>query len=229
MLLMLSSSLLSADTRWKNAVSIYEHNQDWMPRSMVILTEELNNEGEVQSWELQRLAVFKNRDGEVESRILSAQKNGEDVTEERRKNPDSGNPMAGAPEDEESDFSSFQKSPFDPEEQADVSYRRTGKSRWIDGERSYEYSFEHLHEKDRKTFGSAWLGDNSGAPKLVAISMDPLPTFVHHLEAKLYYSFDTEEGWYMKKMTFEGRGGFLFIRKNIRSTITFSDYVRMQS
>jgi hypothetical protein len=226
-MLLISASFLPADARWNRAVSIYAKNQDWLPRSMVILTEELNNEDEVQSWELQRLAVFKNSDGEMDSRILSAEKNGEDVTEERRKNPQSGNPMAGAPENEDSDFSSFQKSPFDPEEQPGVSYRRTGKSRWIDGRRTYEYSFEHLHEKDRKTFGSAWLADDSGAPILVAISMEPLPTFVHHLEAKLYYRFDADAEWYMKKMSFEGRGGFLFIRKNIRSTITFSDYIRM--
>jgi hypothetical protein len=71
--------------------------------------------------------------------------------------------------------------------------------------------------------GSAWVDETEREVLSIGFSLSKNPTFVDHVEIKIVFGLPTELGRAPSKLSFDGRGGFLFIRKHYRGTATLSD------
>jgi len=71
--------------------------------------------------------------------------------------------------------------------------------------------------------GSAWVDDKDREVLSVGFSFSKNPTFVDHVDITILFGLATQLGRAPSKLTFEGRGGFLFIRKHFRGAATLSD------
>ncbi|MDB4934383.1 MAG: hypothetical protein JWP87_1355 [Labilithrix sp.] len=71
--------------------------------------------------------------------------------------------------------------------------------------------------------GSAWVDEKEREVLSVGFSLSKNPTFVDHVEITIVFGLPTELGRAPSKLSFDGRGGFLFIRKHYRGTATLSE------
>ncbi len=207
----------ATDALWQQAVTVYEANDDWVPGRMLIRTEELAKDGSVKSVEEARVALSVNGNGEVESEYVSVTKNGKDVTESRKRNPNRGDGGGG--------FGS-QASPFDPELAQHVDARRVPGTQMIDGREVAEYRFSVAQEDEPDVTGTAWIDIETGVPHRVSSTVDPLPRFVSSLEIRIDYEYTGDGKWYPVEISFQGAGTVLFIKKAYRSTMRLSEHFR---
>jgi hypothetical protein len=71
--------------------------------------------------------------------------------------------------------------------------------------------------------GSAWVDENEREVLSTGFSLSKNPTFVDHVEITIVFGLPTPLGRAPSKLSFDGRGGFLFIRKHYRGVATLSD------
>ena len=72
--------------------------------------------------------------------------------------------------------------------------------------------------------GSAWVDRNAGQFLSAGLKVSKPGMFVDYLRVTLEVGAMTELGPALSRITFDGRGGFLFIHKHIRGSVVFSDY-----
>jgi hypothetical protein len=208
---------LPADVLWRKAVTLYERNDDWVPGRMRIRTEELRKDGTVKSVEESVVALSVGRDGDVATEYVSVTKDGKDVTESRNRNPNRGDGGGGI---------TTQASPFDPELSDNVKARRAPGTRTLEGREMAEYHFTLAREDEPDVIGTAWIDVRTGAPYRVSSTVDPLPRFVSSLEIRIDYEYTLDQKWYPVKITFQGAGTILFVKKAYRSTMRLSNHFR---
>jgi hypothetical protein len=71
--------------------------------------------------------------------------------------------------------------------------------------------------------GSAWVDETDREVLSMGFSFSKNPIFIDHVEVKIIFGLPTQLGRAPSTMSFDGRGGFLFIRKHYRGTATLSD------
>jgi uncharacterized protein YciI len=71
--------------------------------------------------------------------------------------------------------------------------------------------------------GSAWVDENELEVLSIGFSFSKNPIFVDHVDIRIVFGLPTELGRAPSTLSFDGRGGFLFIRKHYRGTATLSD------
>ena len=71
--------------------------------------------------------------------------------------------------------------------------------------------------------GSAWVDEKTSEVLSTGFSLSKNPTFVDHVEITIVFGLSTPLGRAPSKVSFEGRGGFLIIRKHYRGVATLSD------
>ena len=71
--------------------------------------------------------------------------------------------------------------------------------------------------------GSAWVDANARETLSMGFSFSKNPMFVDHVEVTIVFGLTTPLGRAPSKVSFDGRGGFLFIRKHYRGSATLSD------
>jgi hypothetical protein len=71
--------------------------------------------------------------------------------------------------------------------------------------------------------GSAWVDENEREVLSTGFSLSKNPTFVDHVEITIVFGLPTQLGRAPSTLSFDGRGGFLFIRKHYRGVATLSD------
>ena len=71
--------------------------------------------------------------------------------------------------------------------------------------------------------GSAWVGEVEREVLSIGFSFSKNPTFVDHVEVTITFGLSTELGRAPSQLSFDGRGGFLFIRKHYRGSATLSE------
>lgn len=70
--------------------------------------------------------------------------------------------------------------------------------------------------------GSAWVDELDREVLSVGFSLSRNPTFVDHVEITIVFGLPTPLGRAPSTLSFDGRGGFLFIRKHYRGAATLS-------
>jgi hypothetical protein len=71
--------------------------------------------------------------------------------------------------------------------------------------------------------GSAWVDENEREVLSVGFSLSKNPIFVDHVEIAITFGLPTPLGRAPSTLSFDGRGGFLFIHKHYRGVATLSE------
>lgn len=71
--------------------------------------------------------------------------------------------------------------------------------------------------------GSAWVDEQSGEILSMGFSLSKNPMFIDHIEVQITFGLPTPLGRAPSQIAFDGRGGFLVIRKHFRGRATFSE------
>ena len=218
----------AADELWSQAVDLHREYGALVPGRMHIRVQQFNARDRMVSDDESEIRFFVDASGEVATEIVFARQNGRDVTDERRTNPSGsspfGPPRAGSTQESDGTaFAGLLKSPFDPDEQSNVSFT-AGLLDEIDGARARRYSFRHDTGASSVTVGTAWLSIAGGLPLRVSLELDPTPRFVNEFTMVQSFGRDAAGRWVNILTTFEGSGSFLFVRRRIESSLVFSEY-----
>ncbi len=71
--------------------------------------------------------------------------------------------------------------------------------------------------------GSAWVDETSKEVLSIGFSLSKNPTFIDHVDVTMVFGLSTPLGRAPSAVTFDGRGGFLFIHKHYRGQATITD------
>jgi hypothetical protein len=221
------------DPLWNKAVALYDDTEDWQPRLISIRSEEYDGRGNLKHEETTVTRQYVSENGSLETELVSVVRDGEDITEERRENPQAGRsfgPPGGAQDGDDGDdeesgeaFAALFESIFDPAQQEYVSHRRTGRRRRVDGEPAVAYSYSHEPNEEARGEGTAWLHADSGEPLLVESTLDPPIVFVK--DFGMVYRYGTRNGdWRLRSMEFNVSAGVLMFTREFDVTMEFEDY-----
>jgi hypothetical protein len=207
-------------------------------------TARLANETGVVFGTLKVLNLVKKKDGSIDERsefvyrsvgtgdaleieIVSAVRDGEDVTEEVRESEREA--KKDDPQDED-DGDGVNVSlnptyhPFSPKAQERIT-RRFERRATLDGRPTMLYSFRHDRENDQGVLtGKAWIDAISGVPLQVEVQPDPLPKYVDEMVTRIRFKVDEEGRWVPDSGETHGSGGFLWISRIMETTYRFSDF-----
>lgn len=219
---------------WRKAIEIHQRNRNWYPERVTILSEVLNRHG--QPYSVTEM-VFRSRldhQGQVQTELERSLKNGKDTTERTRSKVTIRSPQEAVdPEDDTTYSVSLSDSPFDARRQDAVQAFATAERKTLFGRacRRFNFSFRTVIVNKGKTEeltwrGMAWLEEASGVPVKLEFTFSPLPGLVRSLWSIYLYDTVSPDRWVLKRVSISGHGGFLFIRKDFRTTTTFSHYRR---
>jgi hypothetical protein len=226
---------------WTRAVALYRANEDQGPTRMDFRVREYRGSGKLMNDELISMSIEYGPKS-PKTAILNATKNGKDVTEETRKNPNRMN-MLNSDQGKEagSSFASLFKSPFDPKEQKRVLVRFTGVYRSINGSYARQYDFTHKTADPYINSGTVWLNARTGAPISMDVTVAPLPAFVDNLAMQVVFEFSAPapqeiEGnpypgiapqpgtWHVRRAILRAGGHILFFARRYLTELEFLDY-----
>ncbi len=71
--------------------------------------------------------------------------------------------------------------------------------------------------------GSAWVDEGEREVLSVGFSFSKNPIFVDHVDVTITFGLSTDLGRAPSQLSFDGRGGFLFIHRHYRGTVTLSE------
>jgi hypothetical protein len=71
--------------------------------------------------------------------------------------------------------------------------------------------------------GSAWVDEHDGEVLTIGFSLSKNPTFIDHIDVTVSFDLATKLGRAPSRLTFEAKGGLLFIRKRYRGSATISN------
>lgn len=220
---------------WSKAVDLAGKNLRWVAGKSTDRMEVKDGDGKVE----QSQVFFRERkpapDGGVVSELVRATKNGEDVTEARRKDEEEQkkrqkeaksrpDPPLAKNEKKEMTIRLYNEHPFYPDDQKSVSVEQTAETRDIQGRRCLGYRFRFDHGGDAFTSGMAWLEAETGVPLEVRFIQRPLPPHAKDLVTTIHFEDSPAGAWRTKESKSESKATFLFWTKYIINTQEFSDY-----
>lgn len=181
--------------------------------------EELDKKGKVESVteSLERVTL---RGGKPEREILRYVRDGKDDTASEKKKR--AGTKAGPPGKERS-IKIGAKSPFEASEQPKHRFTLAGADP-ADPDR-VTIRFEPKGKPTPETsIGEAVVDAATGA--IVRLRFRPAdnPTFVDRMDVQMEYGATTPEGPALSRVSIEGAGGILFVKKRMKMTVTMSDY-----
>ena len=223
----LAQEPVAPDDLWLKAVEIASQNEQWTPGYMHSSVVVKDKKGKVLESENTEIRFFADASGEIQSEVITGGNNtSASAGSKEKENPDSKK------EEEESDKQGFSIDPSDNMFNAALQDRVivTATTRRKDfGDKSavaYEFTFR---QKDGETQrGIAWLHETTGMPLLTEYTLEPLPKHMDSMRTEMQYSAQSEDAWYLVKMDITGSGGFLWIKRQFESHITFSRHFQHQ-
>lgn len=185
----------------------------------VTRAEELDKKGKVESVteSLERVTL---RGGKPEREILRYVRDGkDDTTTEKKKR---AGVKAGPPGKERS-IKIGAKSPFEASEQPKHRFTLVGADP-ADPDR-VTIRFEPKGKPTPETsIGEAVVDPSTGAILRLRFRPSDNPKFVDQMDVQMEYDAATPEGPALSRVTIEGAGGILFIKKRMKMTVMLSDY-----
>lgn len=219
---------------WQKAVETYRANRHWYPERAVITSEVLNGQMKFRSFTEIFLTLRPNDRGWLSVQMDRYLRNGVDETDRMRSRIRIRSPLSTMAPSEENGYSiSIAESPFDPDDQRNVSVTPCDEKRVLAGRVCRRFDFLYRHEglegdEDDATVwrGAAWLDEKSGRPVELAFSVTPLPGRLRRAEIVYRYETEWPDRWVVKDAVIRGSGGFLFIKRHFTVTTIFSQYAR---
>ena len=206
------------DPLWRKAVAVAVANADWVP-GLVITRSEFLYKGEVvgvhEMWQRCKLGPK----GEVVTETVKMLEDGKDVTKpQKTKNKEKS-------EAKKTDGKGG-GNPFDGAIQDQLSLKVIDRSRTIVGRACLGYDFELRNTNGPVVRGTAWLEKETGVPSEIEnMTLDPLPEkHLKSLTLTTRYETTTNGTCLAKTMTTTSTINVMFIKADVRTTTTFSEY-----
>jgi hypothetical protein len=202
------------DSLWRKAISVAGSNTNWVA-GLVITRTEILQKGKVESvhelWRRSSLGV----NGEVVTATVKVLEDGKDITAKEKKEFDAKEKKG-----------KLGGHPFDVNLQDRVSLKQTDQSKIISGRDCVGYEFVLRNTNGVTTKGIAWLEKETGRPaEIDNMTIDPLPEKrFKGMATTTRYELSPEGRWQVKELITTGTISVLFIKANVRSTTSFSDY-----
>jgi hypothetical protein len=217
--LLIAASALE-DPLWRKAVGIANSNSNSVPGLTVTRTEVLHKGDPASVHEVwQRSALGTN--GQVVRRTVKVLEDGKDVTKSIKAKPakSDGGIAAGIPRMSGSH-------PFDPTVQDQVSLHPTVEARVILGKQCVAYDFDLRRTNGTLVKGKTWIEKTTGWPaEIENMTFTPqLDKRFKRLAITTRYESGPENRWQIKEVVMTGTVSVLFIKADVRSTTTFSEY-----
>lgn len=180
--------------------------------------EEVDGDGKASDWRELVVRVTPRPDPNLSAltNVIRYVENGKDKTDEARKK-DEERKTKPKKKDRDKDI----KLPFLASEQARYVFTM--------GERDpvhpsrVKVAFFPKEPAEDAIKGSAWVDDADREILSMGFSFSRNPTFIDHVDVTIVFDLATPLGRAPSRVTFDGRGGFLFIRKHFRGVATFSE------
>lgn len=181
--------------------------------------EELDKKGEVESV-TESVERVTRRGDRTEREVIRFVRDGRDVTQDEKKR------RAGektAPTRKGRSVTIGAKSPFEASEQPKHRFMLAASDPADSGKVTIR--FEPKGKPSPETsVGDSVVDPATGAILRVRFRPSDNPTFVDRMEVQMEYGAATPEGPALSRVTIEGAGGILFIKKRLKMTMTLSDY-----
>ena len=220
-----TSQVVSGDQLWNRVLDNYRANSNWFASRLVITAIERNGAGRILSEERAVMRNYLNDEGEDFQEPLLVIRNGEDITEGRREDPNFGQPFGGVSFGEDA-FQGLELFPFDPEQADSVTVQRRENRRFVGGRSVVGFDFVHETYGRFSNVGTVWVDAELAMPVRVEGSIRPNPAFVSNFEYE--QSFDIRGDVFQATgYQVEAEGGFLFIRRQFSVTLEFSQFERV--
>ncbi|MFA6507816.1 MAG: hypothetical protein WCT14_17065 [Treponemataceae bacterium] len=214
----------NARSYWDAAVAFVVEGNKYLPGRMETLMEELDWQGLVVTSERSIFSLSYGGEDvhKPKEALLYAEKNGKDITEERRRNP------ATPPPSREDEGSSA--TPLDPAYQ--IGLELLSMSRQVlDGRSVMEISFEQPVGK-RTYRGAVRVDAATGLPIDAIYGFKKLPPFVEDMETRIAYrviqkpSAEATAGVVVDAVRFRAVATFIIVKKRVRGELRFLDHVK---
>lgn len=169
---------------WNLAVETRRREEYAAPRRLRYTQYQLDETGAEKSREHGVWAISYAANGKAAVEVISATKDGQDFTEERKRrvsrNRERTTQMMDIP------------SPFDSRVQSSLRLG-SGVLAQVEGKAVYAYPFE-LPKEDRTLAGTAWVDARKGLPIGFQYTMKPLPMLVDKIEVRVSFEQDAHPG-----------------------------------
>ncbi|MFC1851923.1 hypothetical protein ACFL27_17155 [candidate division CSSED10-310 bacterium] len=218
------------DPLWEKATALTAENQGWIPGIICTRLEELDKHGNILDIDETWTQLSLGNNGEVKSELTKRVKNGKDVTHELKNEKQTAVVIESKdetqPEEQEENNSASvgMANPFEPEKQQEIKTTRTEKMQHILGKNCVVFEFQQKTSPENNLIGTAWLQEKTGIPVQIKYTLTPLPKFTKKMETTIQYEYISKKEWYPKQMTIKATAGLLFIKKNFRSIVQFSEH-----
>jgi len=191
--------------------------------TMTSRVEELDKGGKVQHTQTVSMRLLV-KDGAQRAEVLSAARDGQDVTADERK--EQAARQAKADEDPKGKMGQRQQLtlPFAAEAQPGYTFQLLGPD--ANNPAFQRVSFSPRGKKSKDLWvGEAVVDPQSGEVRWLKQRPSELPAFVDRIDMVLDFSAATPDGAAVSTVQMEGEGGLPLFKKRFRSVVTFKDYV----
>lgn len=200
------------DLLWQKSLDLFSRNSSWHPGTMLVRTKEFDDAGKLRSTAYTEIEYKVSNEGELESEVINAVKDGRDITEKQNR---------GRRKEE----NPFIISPFNPEFQESIVVTPTDDSKQVGNSLCRRFDLSLEYDKRHYT-GTAWLEKKTGAPLLLILRMESLPVFLDSMTMTFHYTFLDKGTWYASRIEMEGSGTILFQKKIFYSETTLANHFR---
>lgn len=187
------------------------------------VTEELDGDGKVE--EKTEMECRSTPTGQGMDRIVKWMhyaENGKDSTTERQKKSDEFREKRKKEAAEHKKNKNDWKLPFLSSEQSRYTFTLSNEQEAGHPER-VKIFFNPKEAAEDAFKGSAWVDTNDKEVLSAGFSFSKNPTFIDHVDITMVFGLQTPLGRGPSQMSFDGKGGFLFIHKHYRGSGTISD------
>ena len=215
---------------WSKALALAAAQEALVPGKIAMHQELRSRSGELEHFGDTTLRVAPGKDGELRAEVAAATEDGKDVTAEAQRRQRETEAKAAkrakkTPQDGEASVD-LGDTPFAPAMRSRTTVRETAERRTVDGRVCVVHEISWPAKDGGLNKGRICLDHETGAPRDLVFSPDPLPKHVSAGTTSVRYRDDAPEGWRPRDMTIDGEGGILFIKKKFHMVMTFSDYLR---
>jgi hypothetical protein len=198
--------------------------EDMEPRGSFTFTgrfEEVEADGK--SADVKELSMRSTVNGpdDRQTKILKYTEDGKDKTAEQQGKSDKRRAERKAEKDPKKKKGSDLKMPFLPSEQPKYIFSIAERDK--DNPTHVRVNFNPKKAAEDLVKGSAWYDESSGNILSMGFSLSENPTFIDHVDVTIVFGLATPLGMWPSKISFDARGGFLFVHKHYRGSGTFTD------
>jgi hypothetical protein len=185
-----------------------------------VVMEKLDGDGKVDETKKKHARIES--DGKTEHQVvMSCTLDGKDTTTEEREKVRKQEAEAAKKRADKSDDDELHM-PFLPAEQPKYVFDQVAVDPQDPGR--VKISFVPREPTKHTVEGTAWVDTATGNVVSAGVKLSKPPTFVDWVHFTAEFGASTPLGPALSHITFEGKGGFLFIRKHFRGELTLGDY-----